>query len=200
MRLKATLLALVVVAPMAMLISPQSHELGLRHAEAAVSVSLSLDELVSTSTYVVVAKAAEKQSLWEDTPSGRRIVTYTRLDIERSVVGEPGTSVWVRTLGGSVGEIGQWVSGEATLKHGGRALLFLQKFGPSIVVTAMAQGHYPVVTDETGQTRLGSSPDTGMLLPRRGPAIGARDVIGGATLERALTLIEEVRRAQKQRQ
>ena len=63
----------------------------------------------------------------------------------------------------------------------------------------MAQGHYPVQVDEAGVARLAGSPDPGMLLPRRGPSIAARDVLVGVTLDRALSVIEEARRAQKQR-
>lgn len=199
MRVRATLLALSLAAPAAMFLSPRPTDVGLPSAEAAVSVVLSLDELVSTSSFVVVGKAVERQSFWEDTPSGKRIVTYTRLDVERAVMGEPGTSVWVRTLGGAVGEVGQWVSGEATLKPGARSLLFLQKHGPALVVTAMAQGHFPVVADDAGVVRLAGSPDAGTLLARRGPSISAREQLLGATLDRAITIIEEARRAQKPR-
>ena len=49
------------------------------------------------------------------TAKGRRIVTYTRLRIDRMVDGNPQAEVWVRTLGGHVGDIGQHVDGEAVL-------------------------------------------------------------------------------------
>jgi len=162
-------------------------------------MALSLDELVSSSSYVVIAKAAEKQSVWEDLPGGRRIVTYTRLDVERTVAGEPGTSVWVRTLGGVVGEVGQWVSGEASIAPGSRSLFFLYKAGPSVVVTGMAQGHFPVIVEDGGVTKIGGSPDPGTVLPRRGPTLSAREMLVGVTLERAVATIQEVRRAQRER-
>ncbi|MDI1482147.1 hypothetical protein [Polyangium sp. y55x31] len=199
MRVRASLLALSLALPAALFVSPESPHTGPRDAAAAVSVVVSLDELVSSSSYVVVAKAAERQSMWEDSPSGRRIVTYTRLDVESSVVGEPGTQVWVRTLGGVVGDVGQWVSGEAVLKPGERSLLFLHKTPTAVVVTAMAQGHYPVISTEGGVPKLAPSPDAGTILPRTGPSIGARELLVGATLSHALVTIEEAKRAQRER-
>ncbi|WP_232379707.1 hypothetical protein [Polyangium fumosum] len=192
------MLALSIALPAALFVSPHSPHTGPQEAAAAVSVVVSLDELVTGSSFVVVAKAAERQSMWEDTPNGRRIVTYTRLDVERSVVGEPGTQVWVRTLGGVVGDVGQWVSGEAVIPPGERSLLFLHKTPTAVVVTAMAQGHYRVLTEE-GVPKLAPSPDAGTMLPRTGPSIGAREVLVGATLSRALVAIEEVKRAPRER-
>jgi len=199
MRARATLLALSLALPAAVIASPHSPCKGPAEANAAVSINVSLDELLASSSFVVVAKAGERKSVWEEMPSGRRIVTYTRLDIERTVVGESATSVWVRTLGGVVGDVGQWVSGEAVIPEGSRSLLFLHKAGPTIVVTAMAQGHYPVLATESGTPRLASSPDAGTILPRPGPSIAAREQLVGATLDRAILTIEEAKRAARNR-
>lgn len=197
MHVRASVLAAALLVPTVLIVSPNARSVGPGAAEAAVSVVVSLNELVSVSTHVVVAKAVERQSLWEDTPSGRRIVTYTRVDVERSVAGDAGTSVWVRTLGGAVGSTGQTVSGEAVIPLGSRSLLFLLKSGSTFAVSAMAQGHYPIVVDGA-VTRLAGSPDAGTLLLRRGPNIAAREVLVGTTIDKALQLIGEARRAQKQ--
>jgi hypothetical protein len=125
MRVRASVLAAALLLPAAIIASPNARSVGPRSAEAAISVVVSVSELVQTSTHVVVAKAVEQKSMWEDTPSGRRIVTYTRVDVERSVIGDAGSSVWVRTLGGAVGSTGQWVSGEAVIAPNSRSLLFL---------------------------------------------------------------------------
>jgi hypothetical protein len=196
MRIRAALLAISVLVPAGAMLSPHARSLGPPPAEAAVSMLVSLHELTQSSSYVVVATAAERRSAWEDMPSGRRIVTYTRLDVERSVVGDPGKSVWVRTLGGEVGTLGQSVSGEARLTPGARALVFLYKAGSTVVVTAMAQGHFPVSTDAAGLARLGASPDAGALVAPRGPTLSARDELVGVTLERAVGIVQEAHRAQ----
>jgi hypothetical protein len=188
--------SLALALPAGLVLCPDAPLDGARPAAAAVSVLLSLDSLVGASTFVVVATAGEKYSVWEDWPSGRRIVTYTKLSIERAVVGSAGTELWVRTLGGAVGSIGQSVSGEAKLAIGERALLFLRKTDATVVVTSMAQGHFPVVPESPKATRfrLAPSPDAGTLLPRRGPSISAREQLVGATLDEALAAVKQVRR------
>jgi hypothetical protein len=143
----------------------------------------------------VVGTPQEHQSRWEDLPSGRRIVTYTRVKVDTTVAGAKVDEVWVRTLGGSVGRIGQQVAGEARLTRGERALLFLSKAGQASVVAAMAQGHYPVLTDGKGNVTLKGSPDVGALVPRPGPVLSARDQLVGAKLERALELVRASSRA-----
>jgi len=161
-----------------------------------VSILLSLDELVQQSAYVVVATAAEQKSQWEDLPGGRRIVTYTRLVVENAVVGKPDSELWVRTLGGAVGDIGQAVSGEAQIVPGSRSFLFLAKTAGGTVVTAMAQGHFPIAADASGVRKLAPSPDAGTLLRRRGPSLSAREMLVGSTVEQAM---DTVRRVQRER-
>lgn len=173
-------------------------------ARAAVSIQLSMDELIAASSYVVVATATERRSQWEEIGGSRRIVTYTRLSIDRVVAGQPDGEVWVRTLGGVVDDIGQYVSGDAQLALGTQAMLFLTQARTAVVVAGMAQGHYPIVNDpgDPGdearkavgapralQRRLAASPDSGKVLPRRGPTISARELLVGATLESAIDTV-----------
>ncbi|WP_437594521.1 hypothetical protein [Sorangium sp. So ce1000] len=187
--------------------SPGALLSGPRAAQAALAIQLSLDELVAAASYVVVATAIEQRSQWEELGGARRIVTYTRLSIDRTVAGQPDGEVWIRTLGGVVGDVGQHVSGDAQLAIGAQAMLFVARAGSALVVSGMAQGHYPVVDGEdaarvngvTGARRiavrrLSASPDSGTVLPRPGPAISAREQLVGATLD---TAIDAVSRAWK---
>jgi hypothetical protein len=202
MKYRALSLALLVSAPFAVGavgLSPRALFEGPRSAEASVAVLISLDDLVAASTYVVVATASEHRSVWEETPSGRRIVTYTRLAVDRSVTGSAETELWVRTLGGVVDKVGQAVSGEAQLVKGSRSLLFLARRDAGLVVTARAQGHYPVVdadkAPKAASPRLHGSPDAGMLLPRRGPTISAREHLVGLTLDEAVVAVQAAHKA-----
>jgi hypothetical protein len=187
MKRRAFLLASVLTLPPLLTLSPR--------ADAATARLITLEQLVERSTYVVVATAGEQSSAWEDLPSGRRIVTYTRLTVERAVTGAPGAELWVRTLGGVVDHIGQAVPGEAALPVGSRSLLFLVNVGGVVVVTAMAQGRYPVVADEKGTARLTASPDAGLLLPRPGPTVSAQERLVGGTVEAAVTLVKQIQKA-----
>lgn len=172
---------------------------GLRPASASVALQLSLEDLVRASRYVVVATAGERYSVWEDLAGGRRMVTYTRLSVERSIVGQPGREVWVRTLGGTIGSIGQYVSGEARLPTGSRSLLFLSEAAGTLVVAALGQGQYPVVTTPAelgGVPRLRASSDRPELVVRKGlsPHLGAAAILSGAALDDAARAIEQAKR------
>jgi hypothetical protein len=188
-----------VALPAALSLDTAGLTAGPREAHAAVALLVSMDELVGASTYVVVAQAGERTSVWEDLPGGRRIVTYTRFKVERAVVGSPGSEVMVRTLGGVVGTVGQAVSGEAKIASGERSLLFLAKSGGALVVTGLAQGHFPIAVDAKGNERLKASPDAGTLLPRPGPVIAAREELVGALVEDAARAVDRAKRARQAR-
>jgi hypothetical protein len=123
-------------------------------AEASVARSVSLKELVQHSRSVVVATPLGASSNWERLAGSRRIVTYTRVRVDQLVRGaDPGTSeLVVRTLGGSVGKIGQLVEGQAELRAGQSSLLFTLELERDIYgVTALAQGEYRVVAESSGR-------------------------------------------------
>jgi hypothetical protein len=166
-----------------------------RPAQATTARLVTLEELLSYAAFVVVGRVAEHRCVWEDMTGGRRIVTYTRVAIERAVVGEPGAELWVRTLGGVVDRIGQAVAGDAQLREGTRAMLFLARASGAVVVAAMAQGHFPITLDDAGAERLGASPDAGLLVGRPGPTISARERLVGATPEVAVAAIRAARSA-----
>lgn len=195
MKTRALALALAVAVPSLVSLSPLAPLQGPRPAAASVAVLISFDELVNRSSHVIVATAGEQKSLWEDLPSGRRIVTYTHLAVERTVAGPVEKEIWVRTLGGVVGKIGQSVSGEPSFSAGARALVFVSAIDGQYVVTGRAQGHYPIVEIKGQAPTLGSSPDAGALLPRRGPTISARERLVGTPLEEAVSTVKQARRS-----
>lgn len=152
---------------------PTSVVLGERDAEASVSIAVGFDSLVKDADTVCVVVAQETKSLWED----GRIVTYTRVKVEQGVAGDlgAGSEGWVRTLGGSVGKIGQLVDGEPNLAVGKPSLVFLRKFkqGTTWEVSARSQGQYPVLTDEATKLRkVIRATNVGVLLPPKvAPAV-----------------------------
>lgn len=145
---------------------------------ASVSIAVPFENLVRDAEAVAVVAPVESKSVWE----GGRIVTYTRLKVEQGVAGTPGAEVWVRTLGGVVGDVGQLVDGEPVFPAGKSSLLFLRKFKADGTweVSARAQGQFPVVVDEAQAKGVGPvaarkivrSGSAGALLPPK-PAAGA---------------------------
>jgi hypothetical protein len=179
----ATLLALLAVTA-----------IGIRDARASVAVIVPLEELVQKASAAAVVTPTEQRAVWED----HRIVTYTRVHVDRVVAGVIAGDAWVRTRGGAVGKIGQIVEGEATLAPGRQSLVFLRpnadagagtSAGPYAVVEG-AQGQFPVVVGEDQRPRLSLARDLGVLVPalRRdggAPLRLARDVLPGRDVDDA---------------
>lgn len=133
-------------------------------ANASVMIAVPFDSLVKDADAVAVVAPVEAKSVWED----GRIYTYTRVKVEQGVAGDASGDVWIRTMGGVVGKIGQLVDGEPVFTTNKQNLLFLRKFkaGGTWEVSARAQGQYPVVTDElTKKRRIIRSANVGVLLP-----------------------------------
>ena len=137
-------------------------------ASASVVRPQTLENLVDRAQLVVVGTPAERMSVWE----GGRIVTYTRVDVQETVVGPHSASLWVRTLGGEVGDLGQRVDGEATLEVGKPTLLFLEAAGPgSFAVSARAQGQFLLEPRPAGRL-LRPHPSMGAFMTK-----GPRDLV-----------------------
>ncbi|HYP87191.1 MAG TPA: hypothetical protein VEQ59_03545, partial [Polyangiaceae bacterium] len=104
----------------------------------------------------------------------RRVVTDTRMRIEELIAKESTseTELLVRTLGGSIGRLGERVDGQAQLIAGEPCLAFLLQ-GPDGLhyVNGMAQGHYPLRGDAKRQ--LASSPDLPKIIDFDSSAVKA---------------------------
>jgi hypothetical protein len=142
-------------------------------AEASVSRALPLEELTGRSRHVVLGEPLEAYSVWERIGRRRHIVTYTRVRAHELLAGADPTSdeVLVRTLGGRVGELGELVHGEAMLQLGERSVLFMMPSREALAVTAMAQGHYPLLKDARGAERLLRSREARELIGEAGAAV-----------------------------
>lgn len=125
-----------------------------REALASVARGLTLGELVRKSRSAVLLTGVARQASWQTVGGSRRIVTETRARLDELVAGaDPSsTEVLVRTLGGRVGHIGQLVEGEAELTLGEACLAFLTEHETLVYgITAMAQGHYPIIAEARGR-------------------------------------------------
>jgi hypothetical protein len=188
-----------------MLLTPRLAQRAFGPSDAAAStfVELSVADLVERSTAVIAGTPVESTSLWEDSDGGRgrRIVTYTRVHVDRTVDGPPAAEVWVRTLGGHVGDVGQHVDGEAVLVSGHPGLMFLRsREDGTHAIVGMSQGHYPLealpgttelrLTTPKGLARLLEKP--GISPQDHGPA---RAALVGRSLDDVAQLIAAERRA-----
>jgi hypothetical protein len=120
-----------------------------REARASISIAILFDELVRDSTAAAIVTPYEQKAVWED----GRIITYSHVHADRPIAGALESDPWVRTMGGTVGRLGQIVEGEAVLTVGKSGLLFLQpdKTGTgTYAVTGRAQGQFPVIAAAPG--------------------------------------------------
>jgi hypothetical protein len=178
MNWRAPLLALLLGLAAVPVASHQAH--------ASVSIAVTFDGLVRETSLAAVVTPIEQRAYWEN----GRIYTYTRVSVDRVVAGDAVTEVWIRTMGGIVGKIGQAVDGEAVLIVGRPSLLFLHAGPPGAMeVTARGQGQFPVVLDDKKATRVIRAGNVGALLAPKSkttqiaaPALAA-DVIHGRLLD-----------------
>lgn len=163
-------------------------------ASGSVSIAEPFDKLVTDSTAVAVVTPVSQTAAWE---SGR-IYSFTSVHVDEQVAGEavPG-ELWVRTLGGTVGDVGQRVEGEPVLVVGRPSLLFLRvsSLAPqsgAYVVTARAQGQFPVVPDDQQQLRVRRSSAAGATVrPKGAPVLLASDVLHGLKVHDAEEAIRQ---------
>lgn len=168
---------------------------GVTDAGATVVVEVSLSFLAVRASTVIVGVPGRAVAVWEVGASGRRrIVTYRLVLVERVVAGEvERREVWVRSLGGRIGDIAERVEGEAVLPAGRRMLLFLvENADGTASVLAMAQGAYVVARGEDGVDRLETMRERGMVAAAAGePSAAAR--LSGRTLQESTRLVTEAR-------
>lgn len=167
--------ASVVMAVVALLLTEPDR------AAASVSVAVSWQGLLEASTVAAVATPVEARSAWED----GRIYTYSLVRVTRAIAGALPSdgAVWVRTMGGIVGDIGQRIEGEPELFVGQSSLLFLQP-GPngSFHVTARAQGQFPVIAASAERPAyVVRSHSVGALVPRQA-SVGVQTPLAGEAL------------------
>ena len=116
-------------------------------ASATIVRAMPLAALVQSSRRVVVITALAASSHFEELGRRRRVVTDTRVRVDEVVAKGEGvdSELMVRTLGGSIGRLGELVHGQAQLVLGEPCVAFLMQ-GPDGLhyVNGMAQGHYPL--------------------------------------------------------
>ncbi|HEY4157589.1 MAG TPA: hypothetical protein VGM29_05810 [Polyangiaceae bacterium] len=168
--------------------------LGNRTAHATVMRALSLQALAQRSDRIVLGRALGARSHFQNFPGSQRIVTDVEFQIE-DVLGKapPAESVLaVRMLGGVVGRSGEYVAGQAEFELGAPCVVFLRQLargGEPYWLTGMAQGHFPVLTDEAGTPRLTPSPRLPDLLGFEKSAVRA---LSGLTIASAKDALRRV--------
>ena len=107
-------------------------------AEAAVR-KYTTQELCSLANLIVIATVQQREPMWLD-QAQTTVVTTVTLSVERTIVGNPGSTVSVTTLGGKIGDVEQLVGDEPLMPVGARYFLLLN--APGDTPPALIGGSY----------------------------------------------------------
>jgi hypothetical protein len=137
--------------------------------QATTLVHLSLEQLSQASSDVVRGRVVGQETRWNS--SHTQILTFTTVEIERTLKGNPGHSMVIEQPGGSLGNIRVRVPGTVSFRPGGSYFLFLEPAGAntsSRQLVGMAQGAYRIYRHpQTNQERV--------IRPFGGLFYGSRD-------------------------
>jgi hypothetical protein len=126
----------------------------------AAMIELSVEDLSRSSDAVIVGEVREITSGWNDAQT--LITTRVSVLVEEAVIGKADGMVVVEFIGGEVGEVGLRVSGMPSFQFGERVFLFLEAYPgstsksgvPTYELTGMFQGKIPIISQETGKSRV----------------------------------------------
>jgi hypothetical protein len=135
-------------------------------ASAATLLAADLAQLVKMSDYVVLAKA-ESRACRKQESSGL-IVTDVKLRVLTGLKGgsKPGEALTATLLGGSIGEVGLHVPGEASIPEDRSAIVFLRKTtGGELNVSGMSQGVLSIAGQGSAAMVMPAAPDAALVEP-----------------------------------
>jgi hypothetical protein len=113
---------------------------------ATTMVSMSMEQLTQASSDIVQARVVNQVSEWN--AAHTQIVTLTTLAVAQTLKGNTPSTVQVRQLGGTVGNLTVSVPGAVAFRPQGEYVLFLEPAGGSDYhVVGMTQGAYPIYQD-----------------------------------------------------
>jgi hypothetical protein len=113
---------------------------------ASLIIELSLDELIALSDQIVTGTIIETKSDWNDDRTN--IYTFYKLLINKCLKGNNYDELTIKTPGGKVGEIWQWVEDSASFKTGETVLLFLNNnHDGTFSLTGAVQGKYRIANE-----------------------------------------------------
>ena len=121
-------------------------------ALATTVIPPSFDELVSRAELIFQGSVTDVRSEWTGEGAQRHIMSYVTLKVEDAIKGNPGPTVTLRMLGGTVGGETMEVADAPKFKVGDRDILFVENNGTQFVpLVGIMHGRFHVKKDTTGQ-------------------------------------------------
>src|SRR5689334_3466542 len=121
-------------------------------ALATTVIPPSFDELVSRAEMIFQGSVTDVRSEWTGEGAQRHIMSYVTLKVEDAIKGNPGSTVTLRMLGGTVGGETMEVTDAPKFKVGDRDILFVENNGTQFVpLVGIMHGRFRVQKDAAGQ-------------------------------------------------
>ena len=121
-------------------------------ALATTVIPPSFDELVSRAEMIFQGSVTGVRSEWTGEGAQRHIMSYVTLKVEDAIKGNPGSTVTLRMLGGTVGGETMEVTDAPKFKVGERDILFVENNGTQFVpLVGIMHGRFRVKKDPAGQ-------------------------------------------------
>jgi hypothetical protein len=119
---------------------------------ATTVIPPSFDELVSRAEMIFQGSVTDVRSEWTGEGAQRHIMSYVTLKVEDAIKGNPGSTVTLRMLGGTVGGETMEVSDAPKFKVGDRDILFVENNGTQFVpLVGIMHGRFRIKKDASGQ-------------------------------------------------
>src|SRR5437764_6180049 len=165
---------------------------------ALVSVALattvippSFDDLVARAEMIFQGTVTDVRSEWAGEGAQRHIMSYVTVKVEETIKGNPGASVTLQMLGGTVGAETMEVADAPKFKVGDRDILFVENNGTQFIpLVGIMHGRFRIKKDEAGSdavfTNEGSPLSDVTQLGKNEAAVSAGRPISAQELKQAI--------------
>jgi len=123
--------------------------------------NISLERMTRESHTIVYGTVLSSHAEWE----GKNIYTYTTIQVRESLKGARSASLTVKQLGGTVGDVGQEVSGTPRLRQGEDVVLFLIQWQGAYWVHSIVLGKFSIVKQDGGLVAFNDLNNIGLIDP-----------------------------------
>jgi hypothetical protein len=118
-------------------------------AQATISRAVKFDEKVDQAASIIVGRIVSQESSWD--ASRQRILTYSKIAVEKTLKGSPAQEVTIVTPGGVVGDIAQDYVGVPRFHTGDDNVVFVRETRAGPTVLFFDQGAYRVEKNSGGE-------------------------------------------------
>ena len=118
-------------------------------AQATISRAVKFDEKVNRAASIVVGRVVSQESSWD--ANRQRILTRSKIAVEKTLKGSPAQEITIVTPGGTVGDIAQDYVGVPRFHTGDENVVFVRETRAGPTVLFFDQGAYRVEKNSGGE-------------------------------------------------